>query len=165
MVFTLSNMNFVSFSKRSVFTPRPLHTPDQTRSARRGTPGRSPFSPNVPLTRPAHSPRSLAPLTPAPHPARARPQSLKGVSGEVIILEEAAYCDQGLVAEVVVPLLSMQSSVLLCISTLLDGGNHYVSAQWNRALSRRHVSAPRDPFSLYADEDDEPFRRVRPENF
>lgn len=29
------------------------------------------------------------------------------------------------VNEVVVPLLSMQSSVLLCISTLLDGSNHY----------------------------------------
>jgi len=54
-----------------------------------------------------------------------REQSLKGVSGEVVILEEAAYCDPGLVNEVVVPLLSMQSSVLLCISTLLDGANHY----------------------------------------
>ena len=32
---------------------------------------------------------------------------------------------KGLVSEVVVPLLSMQSSVLLCISTLLDGSNHY----------------------------------------
>ena len=31
----------------------------------------------------------------------------------------------GLVNEVVVPLLSMSSSVLLCISTLLDGANHY----------------------------------------
>ena len=29
------------------------------------------------------------------------------------------------VNEVVVPLLSMQSSTLLCISTLLDGSNHY----------------------------------------
>ncbi len=43
----------------------------------------------------------------------------------MIILEEAAYCDPGLVAEVVVPLLSMQQSVLLCISTILDSGNHY----------------------------------------
>jgi len=50
---------------------------------------------------------------------------LKGVSGDVIILEEAAYCDPGLVSEVVVPLLSMQQSVLLCISTILDSGNHY----------------------------------------
>ena len=47
------------------------------------------------------------------------------MSGEVIILEEAAYCDKGLIDEVVVPLLSMRSSVLLCISTLLDTGNHY----------------------------------------
>ena len=35
------------------------------------------------------------------------------------------YCDPGLISEVVVPLLSMQSSVLLCISTILDSGNHY----------------------------------------
>jgi hypothetical protein len=40
-------------------------------------------------------------------------------------VQEAAYCDPGLVSEVVVPLLSMQSSVLLCISTILDSGNHY----------------------------------------
>ena len=58
-------------------------------------------------------------------PGKKTPQSLKGVSGEVIILEEAAYCDKGLIDEVVVPLLSMRSSVLLCISTLLDTGNHY----------------------------------------
>ena len=41
------------------------------------------------------------------------------------MLEEAAYCDKGLLSEVVIPLLSMQRSCLLCISTLLDGGNHY----------------------------------------
>jgi len=34
-----------------------------------------------------------------------RRQSLKGVAGDVIILEEAAYCDPGLISEVVVPLL------------------------------------------------------------
>jgi len=45
------------------------------------------------------------PLTRAASPARDRAQSLKGVSGDVIILEEAAYCDPGLVSEVVVPLL------------------------------------------------------------
>ena len=79
---------------------------------------------------------SLPPLPPRGRPkaGRARSsaysalacaQSLKGVSGDVIILEEAAYCDPGLIAEVVVPLLSMQQSVLLCISTILDSGNHY----------------------------------------
>ena len=40
-------------------------------------------------------------------------------------MEEAAYCDPGLIGEVIVPLLSMQSSCLLCISTLLESGNHY----------------------------------------
>ena len=60
-------------------------------------------------------------------------------------LAQAAYCDPGLISEVVVcvfcfhattcfyvtcvcalrPLLSMQQSVLLCISTILDSGNHY----------------------------------------
>lgn len=43
----------------------------------------------------------------------------------MIVLEEAAYCDPGLISEVIVPLLSMQNSVLLCISTLLESGNHY----------------------------------------
>ena len=51
--------------------------------------------------------------------------SLKGVSGDIIVLEEAAYCDPGLISEVIVPLLSMQQSCLLCISTLLESGNHY----------------------------------------
>ena len=35
------------------------------------------------------------------------------------------YCDPGLISEVIVPLLSMQQSCLLCISTLLESGNHY----------------------------------------
>ena len=32
------------------------------------------------------------------------------------------YCDEGLIKEVVMPLLSVSSSVLLCISTLLESG-------------------------------------------
>jgi len=73
-------------------------------------------------------------------------QSLKGVGGEIVILEEAvsedapdsmfgcdvdwcvrcqAYCDEQMINEVVLPLLAVQSSVLLCISTLLSGENHY----------------------------------------
>ena len=43
----------------------------------------------------------------------------------MIVLEEAAYCDPGLISEVIVPLLSMSQSCLLCISTLLESGNHY----------------------------------------
>jgi hypothetical protein len=37
----------------------------------------------------------------------------------------AQYCDIRVVNEVVIPLLSMSSSVLLCISTLREGDNHY----------------------------------------
>lgn len=51
-----------------------------------------------------------------------------------------AYCDPGLVNEVVVPLLSMSSSVLLCISTLLDGANHYSSCR-TRGLALRVLPA------------------------
>ncbi len=36
-----------------------------------------------------------------------------------------AYCDPGLISEVIVPLLSMQQSCLLCISTLRESSNHY----------------------------------------
>jgi len=43
--------------------------------------------------------RSL-PLTRLPGRLPKCAQSLKGVSGDVIILEEAAYCDPGLVSEV-----------------------------------------------------------------
>ncbi len=52
-------------------------------------------------------------------------QTLKGVGGNVVIIEEAAYCDLQLVNEVIVPLLSMSQSVLLCISTLTDEYNYY----------------------------------------
>lgn len=53
------------------------------------------------------------------------PQTLKGVGGSVVILEEAAYCDLQLINEVVVPLLAMRESVLICISTLTDRANFY----------------------------------------
>ena len=52
-------------------------------------------------------------------------QSLKGVGGNIVILEEAAYCDPQVVKEVVVPLLAMRESVILCISTLLVHNNIY----------------------------------------
>ena len=52
-------------------------------------------------------------------------------------MEEAAYCDPGLIAEVVVPLLSMQQSVLLCISTILDSGNHYTKVYVQPLTSMR----------------------------
>lgn len=42
-----------------------------------------------------------------------------------MVLEEAAYCDTQVVNEVVLPLLSVSSSVLLCISTLRESDNFY----------------------------------------
>ena len=99
---------------------------------------------SLPLSpRPCASPHMVPCPTPVPktheRPKHLPKQSLKGVSGEIVILEEAAYCDAGLVSEVVVPLLSMQSSVLLCISTLLDGANHYSKMIALRDASGRPV--------------------------
>jgi hypothetical protein len=71
-----------------------------------------------------HATHLLATHLPATH-LFARTQSLKGVGGNIVILEEAAYCDTQVVNEVVLPLLSMRDSVLLCISTLLESSNHY----------------------------------------
>jgi len=47
------------------------------------------------------------------------------VLGSILILEEAAYIDSALISEVVVPMLSVQNTVLLCISTLLEASNSY----------------------------------------
>lgn len=47
------------------------------------------------------------------------------MGGDLIILEEAAACDPQMVKEVVVPLLSVSSSCLLCISTLKGTDNTY----------------------------------------
>ena len=52
-------------------------------------------------------------------------QTLKGVGGSIVVIEEAAYCEPQLIQEVVVPLLAMRNSVLLCISTLRESTNHY----------------------------------------
>ena len=64
-------------------------------------------------------------MTPSPRPAHALAARSHAHVRLCLCLSWQAYCDAGLVSEVVVPLLSMQSSVLLCISTLLDGSNHY----------------------------------------
>lgn len=52
-------------------------------------------------------------------------QTLKGVGGDLIILEEAAACEQKMVKEVVVPLLVVDTAVLICISTLKEADNSY----------------------------------------
>jgi hypothetical protein len=52
-------------------------------------------------------------------------QTLKGSGGDLIICEEAAYMDQQVFYEVVVPLLGMRDTALIAISTILDPSNFY----------------------------------------
>lgn len=52
-------------------------------------------------------------------------KTLKGVGGDLIILEEAAACEPKMVKEVVVPLLVVDTAVLICISTLKEADNSY----------------------------------------
>ena len=49
----------------------------------------------------------------------------KGTGGDVLILEEAAYCPPDFVFEVVMPLLIVQNTSLLAISTLTSSINFY----------------------------------------
>lgn len=49
----------------------------------------------------------------------------KGTGGDVLILEEAAYCDEGFFYETVAPILSIGNTSLLCISTLTSEINFY----------------------------------------
>ena len=52
-------------------------------------------------------------------------KTLKGVGGDVIICEEAAAMDTAVFYEVVVPLLELDRTALICISTILDPCNYY----------------------------------------
>jgi hypothetical protein len=49
----------------------------------------------------------------------------KGTGGDVLILEEAAYCDPGFFYETVAPLLCIGTTSMLCISTLTSSINFY----------------------------------------
>ena len=48
-----------------------------------------------------------------------------GTGGDVLILEEAAYCDEGFFYETVAPILSIGSASLVAISTLTSEINFY----------------------------------------
>ena len=50
---------------------------------------------------------------------------LKGVGGKVLILEEASRLDEAVFKEVVLPLLAVQDTVMLAISTPMDENNFY----------------------------------------
>jgi len=49
----------------------------------------------------------------------------KGTGGDCLILEEAAYCDEGFFYETVAPILSIGNTSMLCISTLTSEINFY----------------------------------------
>ena len=49
----------------------------------------------------------------------------KGTGGDILILEEAAYCDEGFFYETVAPILSVGSASLVAISTLTSEINFY----------------------------------------
>jgi len=49
----------------------------------------------------------------------------KGTGGDVLILEEAAYCDEGFFYETVAPILSIGTASLVAISTLTSEINFY----------------------------------------
>lgn len=59
------------------------------------------------------------------HPTCAQVSTTKGTGGDVIILEEAAYCDPQFFYETVAPLLLIGRTSLLGISTLTSEINFY----------------------------------------
>ena len=52
-------------------------------------------------------------------------KALRGVGGDVIYLEEAAFMDIKMFNEVIVPLLELETTALICISTPQDSTNFY----------------------------------------
>lgn len=50
---------------------------------------------------------------------------MKGVGGDIIIVEEAAVVDPALFYEVIMPLLQIDETALLCISTIKSSDNFY----------------------------------------
>lgn len=55
----------------------------------------------------------------------AQVQTTKGTGGDVVVLEEAAFCDPGFFFETVAPLMLIGRTSLLCISTLTGSYNFY----------------------------------------
>jgi hypothetical protein len=52
---------------------------------------------------------------------------LRGTGGDLVILEEAAFIDESVFNEVVIPLLEVSNTALVGISTPLDKNNYYSS--------------------------------------
>lgn len=67
----------------------------------------------------------------------------KGTGGDVLVLEEAAYCDEGFFYETVAPILSVGSASLVAISTLTSEINFYT-----RLIKMRDPSTDRPLFTV-----------------
>lgn len=67
----------------------------------------------------------------------------KGTGGDVLVLEEAAYCDEGFFYETVAPILSVGSASLVAISTLTSEINFYT-----RLIKMRDPSTDRPLFQV-----------------
>lgn len=69
--------------------------------------------------------RERALTVPTTHLSRAQVATTKGTGGDLIILEEAAYCEPQFFYETVAPLMIVGRSCLLAISTLTSEINFY----------------------------------------
>ena len=69
----------------------------------------------------------------------------KGTGGDVLILEEAAYCDEGFFYETVAPILSIGSASLVAISTLTSEINFYT-----RLIKMKDPATDRPLFAVFA---------------
>lgn len=67
----------------------------------------------------------------------------KGTGGDVLILEEAAYCDEGFFYETVAPILSIGSASLVAISTLTSEINFYT-----RLIQMKDPATERSLFAI-----------------
>jgi len=61
----------------------------------------------------------------SPTSSRCEVDTTKGTGGDIIILEEAAYVDQGFFYETVAPLMTIDRTCFLAISTLTSEINFY----------------------------------------
>ena len=68
----------------------------------------------------------------------------KGTGGDLLILEEAAYVDPGFFYETVAPLLCMQQTTMIAISTLTSSVNFY-----SRLIKMRNKTTGTPLFNIY----------------
>ncbi len=71
-------------------------------------------------------------------------ETVRGVSANIIICEEAACLSSEFFASIIVPLLQVQNTSLLAISTIKDAENYYT-----RVLDRAAASRERSAFGIY----------------